>query len=77
MKKTSRMTIPELIKFVRESKGESQVEFAKRFFLDPSAVSHYEAGRREAGYKVIQFCIEFLFGYSICDKCKGRGLVQE
>jgi len=49
--------IPSLIKDTRLSLGEKQSEFAKRFNVNPCSVSLWETGSREAGYKVIEFCI--------------------
>lgn len=50
--------IPRLIRNTRNSLNEDQKHFANRFHVDPSAVSLWEAGKREAGYRVIEFCIK-------------------
>jgi DNA-binding transcriptional regulator YiaG len=42
----------ELIKQKRAELGETQAEFAKRFNVQETAVSHWETGRREAPYAV-------------------------
>lgn len=63
--------IPKAIKIKRESLGETQEEFGKRFNNSAMAVSYWEAGTREAPYKVLYFVL----GMKECPTCKGSGVV--
>ena len=69
------MTIPEQIKNVRNSLGETQAQFAKRFNTQANTVSRWESGQYQASYE----CIEFVIGYAttelwqVCSRCHGLG----
>jgi transcriptional regulator with XRE-family HTH domain len=67
------MTIPEHIKAKRKQLGETQAVFGKRFGRSHAAVSDWEAGKAEAPYVVIEFCI---MRSVKCPMCKGEGLLS-
>lgn len=53
----------------RESRGWSQAELAQRAYMQPSAIAHFEAGRRKPSFdnvrrlaKVLEVSADFLMG---------------
>ena len=71
------MKIQTLITDTRKRLHETQKEFGKRFGLDESTICLYESGDREARYKVIEFCFDFLENWIECPRCKGEGWVKK
>lgn len=51
------MNFPEIIKAARESLGETQLEFAKRFNTHANTVSRWESGQYQAPYEVLDFVL--------------------
>lgn len=54
-KEQEEISIPELIKSVREEKGLTREEFAELLGFTESSVSQWESGKREAPYDVLEF----------------------
>lgn len=67
--------IKEIIKTTRESLFETRIEFGKRFGVTDTAVYQWEAGSREAPYRVIEFCLRHGNRYVVCPECLGKGVV--
>ena len=68
-------TIPQQIKGKRKDLGETQAQFGKRFGKSHAAVSEWEAGKAEAPYVVIEFCLPRSVTVK-CPICKGEGLLS-
>lgn len=66
---------PAMIKAVRNSLGESQVEFAKRFNTGGNTVSRWESGQYYAPYNVLSFVLRRHEREIVCPVCKGRGKI--
>ena len=69
------------LKKAREAKGLSQTELAKRSGLQPSAVSHFETGRRAPSFDnlkrladTLEVTTDFLIGREIDPKTSGPTL---
>jgi len=65
------MKFAELLKAVREEKGLSQTELATKTGLQPSAISHFESGRRSPSFDnlrrladALNVTIDYLLGRS-------------
>lgn len=65
------MEFAELLKAVREEKGLSQTELAAKTGLQPSAISHFESGRRSPSFDnlrrladALNVTIDYLLGRS-------------
>lgn len=71
------MKYPKIIKQAREFLQEGRTTFGNRFDVNAVAVSLWESGKREAPYKVLEFCEKVLDEYKICDKCKGKGFIRK
>lgn len=72
------MNIPVLIKNKRSELKETQAEFGRRFGVSNAAVSDWESGKSEAGYKTINFCLQGVEVNRVsCSVCKGRGYIEE
>ena len=69
---STRFNFAEMIRATRESLGETQAEFAKRFNSHGHTVSRWETGQYEAPNKVVQFILAAREPSS-CPLCKGRG----
>lgn len=72
---------PENLKKIREIKGLSQTELAKRSGLQPSAVSHFETGRRAPSFDnlrrladTLEVTTDFLIGREIDPTTSGPTL---
>lgn len=62
-------TFPEILRKTREDKGLSQAELADKAGMQPSAISHFEAGRRSPSFDnlkrladALSVTIDFLLG---------------
>ncbi len=72
---------PDNLKKIREIKGLSQTELAKRSGLQPSAVSHFETGRRAPSFDnlkrladTLEVTTDFLIGREIDPTTSGPTL---
>ena len=72
---------PDNLKKIREIKGLSQTELAKRSGLQPSAVSHFETGRRAPSFDnlkrladILEVTTDFLIGREIDPTTSGPTL---
>lgn len=73
---------PERLRAARETKGWSQTELAEHSGLQPSAISHFETGRRSPSFEnlkrladALSASIDFLLGRD--DELKGSGPVVQ
>jgi transcriptional regulator with XRE-family HTH domain len=71
-------SFPELLRKTREGKGLSQSELAQKAGLQPSAISHFESGRRAPAFDnlkrladALSVTIDFLLGRSKDPKSAG------
>jgi len=70
------MDFPNLIKTTRESLGETQAEFAKRFASHANTVSRWESGQYQAPYVVIAFVVDNAPVFVSCSHCEGTGRIK-
>lgn len=60
------------IKFMRIERGMTQTELAKKLFIAPCTLSHYEVGTRMTPYSVFELALKVCnFSFNIID-CKTK-----
>ncbi len=52
------------IRYMRKSRGYTQLELAKKLFIAPCTLSHYESGLRMVPFTIFELVMD-LCGYSI------------
>ncbi len=58
----------EYLKYMRLSRGITQKELAKKLFIAPCTLSHYETGSRMVPYSLFEKCLKILnYKYTIID----------
>jgi len=68
--------ITELIKTTRVSEKRTQKKFGVVFGVGGAAVSLWEAGKREAPYRVIEYCLQDHKQIKkTCPTCNGTGKI--
>ncbi len=75
------MKINILLKEVREQLRENQTIFARRFGVTATAVSLWEAGKRDMPHEAVNFVLEKSIvrkgEIATCPLCKGKGTVAK
>ena len=67
----------ERIQIARNKLAESQSVFGKRFGVTATAVSLWEAEKRQAPYQVLYLIEDILKNWEICPMCKGVGWLKK